>query len=301
MNAWARRIVRNRPGRLLSNRGRLRFYLALLVGCAPAFAVLGQAVPARFDTAVVWHDNVTNAERPADLLAALQWRGEVGWGAQRLLPDGHRVRGSAGLRAEAWPRFEGLNVIAPGLGGAWEWKPGLGPHWPVLVAEAEGEWVAAQERGRGGFGAAGRISVRQRLGATWRLAAGHEWRRFDARAMAFDRTGREWFGRLEWNVGEAWTILVEGRRRMGDVVSYSRPPRPDLEALGKPITYVDTFEQDVPWIAYYFRAETRSGAAEVQRLVGRTTLAWRHEYRHTLHAGPGYKNQLTSFRLSRSF
>ncbi len=255
----------------------------------------------QFNTAMVWHDNVTNAERDEDLLSALQWRGETWGGAQRLLPHGHRLRGSAGLRAEIWPRFEGLNVLAPGLTAGWEWKPGLGLHRPVLSAQAEGEWAAAQERGRGGFGAAGRVSVRQRLGEAWRLEVAHEWRRFDARAMAFDRTGREWLGRLEWNAGGAWTLAAEGRRRMGDVVSYSRPPRPDLEAIGKPITYVDTFEQAEPWIAYYFPAETRSGAVEVSRQLRSTVVTLRHEYRHTLHAGPGYKNHLSSLHLALQF
>jgi hypothetical protein len=40
---------------------------------------------------------------------------------------------------------------------------------------------------------------------------------------------------------------------------------------------------------------------EVQRTLGRSALALRHEYRHTLHAGPGYKNHLTSLRFSTTF
>lgn len=91
-------------------------------------------------------------------------------------------------------------------------------------------------------------------------------------------------------------IAVELRRRFGDVVSYSRPPRPDLGAIGKPITYVDTFEQDVPWIAYYFPARTRSTAVELGRVLDRAGLFLRHEHRDTLHAGPGYRNRITSFR-----
>ncbi len=278
-----------------------RFLSAFLVGCslggiAPAYGVSGQ-----LDTEVVWHDNVTNAERPEDLIAALQWRTEVRFGAQRSLPGGQRVRGSAGIRSELWPRFEGLNVIVPGLAGSWEFKPGLGPHRPVFAAEAEGEWAVAQESDRGGLGAAGRLLVWQRLGGAWRWSAGHEWRRFDARGRAFDRTGREWFGRVEWTVGEAWSLAVEGRERVGDVVSYSRPPRPDLEAIGKPITFVDTFEQDRPWIAYYFGARTLSRAIEVRRTLGRAAVMLRHEHRHTLHAGPGYKNNLTSLRFSKQF
>ena len=246
---------------------------------------------------VSWHDNVTNAERPEDLLPALQWHTELNAGVTRNLRDGHRLQGRGGLRMDAWPRFEGLNYLAPAVSAGWEFKPGLGPHRPVFAAEFEGEWRIAREHARGGLGGAGQLFVRQRLGASWLLTAGHEWRRFDSRGRAFARTGREWSGRAEWAPNDRWMIAVELRRRFGDVVSYSRPPRLDLEAIGKPITFVDTFEQDVPWIAYYFPARTRSAAVELWCAIGNQSLVLRHEYRHTLHAGPGYKNHVTTFRF----
>jgi hypothetical protein len=260
------------------------------------------AFPWQVSGGAVWHDNVTNAERPEDLIPALQsqfeWEGVL---ANRSLGGGHRLRVSTGARVDYWPRFEGLNAIVPNLAATWEWKPGLGLHQPVFVARATGEWAAAWESGRGGWGGAASLAARQRVGESWLLEAGHDWRRFDARAMAFDRTGREWFGRVERQLGTSWSVAGEIRRRVGDVVSYSRPPRPDLEAIGKPITYVDTFEQDVPWIAYYFRAKTRSLAFEIHRALGQATLTLRHENRHTLHAGPGYRNRLTTLRVATSF
>jgi hypothetical protein len=278
-----------------------RFLLLVTAAFCLAAPAVGQIRFRQLGTEVVWHGNVTNAERPEDLLAALQWRTEVRCGGQRSFAGGHRLLGSAGVRTELWPRFEGLNVLAPGLAGAWEFKPGLGPHRPVFAAEVEGEWVAAAESARQGRGAAGRLSVRQRLGSSWLVAAGHDWRRFDAQGRAFDRTGREWQARVAWSAGPFWSLAAEGRARVGDVVSYSRPPRPDLAAIGKPVTLVETFEQGVPWIAYYFRARTRSAAVEVQRTLGRSVLTLRHEYRHTLHAGPGYENHLTSLRFTATF
>jgi len=272
--------------------------LAVIWAVLPAAA---QQSARQLSSELTWHDNITNAERPQDRLADLEWRTEFRLGGQRIFTGGHRVLGSVGLRAEAWARFGGLNLIAPGFAGGWEFKPGLGPHRPVFAAEAEGEGVAATEGARQGRGGSGRLVVRQRIGASWLLTAGHEWRRFDARGRAFDRTGREWQLRAAWSAGTLWSLTAEARERVGDVVSYSQPPRPDLEAIGKPITLVDTFEQDVPWIAYYFKARTRSGAVELQRTLGRSALTLRHEYRHTLHAGPGYKNHLTSLRFSTPF
>lgn len=279
---------------------RIRFLL--LAGFALGTAACAPAVPWLVTTDTAWHDNVTNAERSVDVLPALQGHAELhGTLFSRALEDGHRLRLTAGGLAEIWPRFEGLNRFATHFTAGWEYKPWLGPYRPVIAAETEGEWTVAQEPMRGGFGGAGRLSVRQRAGAAWLLSAGHEWRLFDARGKAFDRTAHEWVGRVEWSAGADWSLAIEGRERVGDVVSYSRPPRPDIEAIGKPITYVGTFEQDVPWIAYYFRARTRSGAVEVQRSIGRTSLMLRHEYRLTLHAGPGYKNHRTTLRLAIHF
>jgi hypothetical protein len=278
-----------------------RIPLFIAAGFALATAMHLAAAPWHLVTEAVWHDNVTNAERPEDLLSAWQWNGEGETGRVRMLADGHRLRAALNLRTELWPRFEGLNQVAPGVTLGWDFKPGLGPHRPRLAAELEGRGVLAQERDRSGGLAAGRLQILQRVRPDWLLAAGHEWRRFDARGRAFDRTGREWFGRVEWSASPDWVFAAEGRERVGDVVSYSRPPRPDLEAIGKPIALVDTFEQGVPWIAYYFRARTRSGALEVQRIAGRAGITLRHELRHTLHAGPGYRNQLTTLRFATSF
>ncbi|MDQ5977060.1 MAG: hypothetical protein QG602_32 [Verrucomicrobiota bacterium] len=259
------------------------------------------AGPVRVETGLSWHDNVTNAERPEDLLPALQWHARLDAGIARNLPDGHRIRGAAGLRIETWPRFEGLDFVSPALSAAWEFKPGLGPNRPVVAAEVEGEWRVAREHDRGGLGGAVGLSVRQRLGTAWLLSVGHEWRRFSASGHAFDRTGREWSARAEWALNDRWMLAAEVHGRFGDVVSYSRPPRADLEAIGKPITLVDTFEQGVPWIVYYFGARTRRGAVEVQRTLGRSGVALRHELRYTLHVGPGYRNQLTMLRFVTSF
>lgn len=275
---------------------RLSLCAALLVSGAPASAATWW-----LNSQLAWHDNVTNAAEGRDVLPDLQWRGELAAGGVRLGEGGHRFRAAAGMQVESWRRYGGLDFAAPGVAVGWEFKPGLGPHRPVFRAEAEGEWRVARERARGGPEGAARVAVRQRIGRQWLLDVGHEWRRFDARGLAFARTSEEVFGRMEWIAAGPWSLAVEARARRGDVVSYSRPPRPDLEALGKPITRVDTFGEPVPWIAYYFEARTTRAAVELQRRIGRATLAWRHEHRLTEHAGPSYTNRITSLRLAVGF
>jgi len=279
----------------------MRLPLCICLGFFTGSAVSAAALPGVFLTEAVWHDNVTNAELPADVIGALEWRTE--WQAvfHRALPGGHRLSLRARLRSEIWPRFDALNLIAPGVTGTWQYKPGLGPHVPVFTFEVDGEWAAVSESARAGRGGAARLQVGQRLGTEWLLTGGFERRRFDARSHAFDLTAREWFGRVERTLGENWMIALETRWREGVVISYSHPPRPDLVAIGKPVTLVGTFEQSEPWIAYYFRAHTRSGALELQRTFGRAAVALRYEYRETTHNGPGYLNQLTTLRCTARF
>ena len=261
----------------------------------------GAAERWRGATTLVWNDNVTNGERAEDVLAALSWQSSVGTTGQRLLAGGHRLEGSVGFRAEVWPRFEGLDQVTPEIGGAWSRKLGLGLNAPSVTASLDGSWRFARETGRGGGRAAGRVLLRQRLGAAWLFQAGHERERFDARQIAFARTSRTWFGRAEWNPGGRWWLAFEGARTEGDVVSYSVPPRPDLVQAGKPITLVDTFEQPERLLAYYFPGDTRLAALELIHERGGFGVTLRHEQRRTSHAGPGYENRITSLSLFTRF
>lgn len=272
---------------------------SLLVLCLAG--ALPAQTPWRVTTEATWHDNVTNAERPQDLLTALQWRSEVGRSFQQVLTGGHRVGLTTSLRTDIWPQYEGLNAIIPGFAGIWEYKPGLGPRVPVLGLAVQGEWSLGAESARTGRAGAVGLNLRQRLGTDWLLRAGYERRRFDARSLAFDSTSREWSGRIEWSGSANWRIAGEARWRDGTVVSYSRPPRPDLELLGKKLTFVDTFEQSEPWLVYYFPGKTRSGALELERIFDRASVVLRYEVRETLHAGPGYRNQRMTLRYSRGF
>lgn len=255
------------------------------------------------DLRTVWSDNASNGERPEDILSGLRGEIDLALPFARALGRGHRLEGSLGLRGEWWPEFEGLNTLAPRLAGGWSYKPGLGPFRPVFFVRGHGEGVLASERARAGWTGNVRVGVDRRILPSLQLQFGREWQRMDARGRAFDRTAAEWVAELRWDLGPVWRVQLEARQRAGDVVSYSAPPRPDLEAIGKPITYVETFEQGIPWIAYYFFAETDIGALTVARTHadGRTSTALRVEERRTRHAGPGYRNRLLALSTSLAF
>ena len=163
----AAREYRRAPGALIRDMPRILPLAAAGIGLAAgAFA---QAGSPQFGTEVVWHDNVTNAERPQDVLGAMEWRTEFAFGRRWLLPAGHRLLGSARVRTELWPRFEGLNLLVPGLVGTWEFKPGLGPHRPVGRGAGERFQLGGELRFE--LGGLGRIFFRMALARHLQLAA----------------------------------------------------------------------------------------------------------------------------------
>ena len=107
----------------------------LLTGFALGTAACAPAVPWLVTTETVWHDNITNAERSADVLPALQGRTELhGTLFSRALEEGHRLRLTAGGLAEIWPRFGGLNRFATHFAAGLEYKHWLGPYRQVIAA-----------------------------------------------------------------------------------------------------------------------------------------------------------------------
>jgi hypothetical protein len=173
---------------------------------------------------------------------------------------------------------------------------------PVLTARGEGAAVLARESPRSGYGGRLAAQVQQRLGSDWQLFAGVEWENYRARGPAFNRTGREFFFAVEYQVRPDWWLTAEGRSRHGTVVSYTTPPRPDLIKAGKVLTLLDTFERSSPLLAYYFPAETLSGSLALTRVLDpRTALVLQFEYRDTTHNALRYLNSRSTVGLTRRF
>lgn len=256
----------------------------------------------RGDSRIVWHGNVTNSDRPADRVAALQWQNEFTAGTRWLLPGSNRARAGWHLRADLWPRFQGLDAISAGADLSLSRKLGLGSSVPVLAASVAGEEVFVRESARSGHSGKLTLQAQQRLGSAWQFVAGVEWEKYQARGLAFNRAGREYFLRAELQASPVWWLSAELRTRNGTVVSYTSPPRPDLVTAGKVLTLLDTFERAHPLLAYYFPAETISGAVELTRVLDpRTTAFLRFEYGDTTHNALRYLNQRTTLGLTRRF
>ncbi len=251
---------------------------------------------------LTWHSNVTNSDRPADRLSALQWRTELAGDFNRSLPHGNTVSTGWHLGLDLWPKYQGLDSLTLGPSLGLTHKFGLGAQAWVLRANATGGWVGVRESDRSGLSGNIRLEVKKRWGNSWQFTLGTERARYDARHLAFTRSGRENYLRAICHLNERWHATVELRQRAGIVVSYTSPPRPDLVQAGKVLTLVDTFERGTPLLAYYFPADTRSGSLELSRTLGRTSSSFvRFEYQETTHKNLRYLNQRSTVGVVRRF
>ena len=275
-------------------------FLALLLA-APHAVAAPFSTPV-FSAATLWHDNVTNAERSTDILPAVQTVATVAASHRHLLGRNDSLIFDAQLRAEAWPRYDGLDRTALGTALTWQHKFALGAFAPTLRAELTADLLAARERDRSGRAGTAALVYRQRFAEVMRGQLGHEWSRTDTRALAFDRTARTSFAQLARQFGDAWELSLGARQRDGTVQSYSSPPRPDLVAKGKKITFVPTFDRATPDIAYYFDARTVSFELRAVRTLGpRLALTFSAETSRTTHGNQSYLNRVFSAAIIRTF
>jgi hypothetical protein len=303
-----RRVARNAaPYFALSFARALVRAIAFAALAATAATTTATAAPERpwrtqFATTLLWHDNATNGERPADIFAAAQLVAELDTTRRLVLGRDDHLIFAGRLATESWPRYDGLDRLVAGIRATWQHKFALGPFAPTARLETAADVVSAREAGRGGQAGSAALIYRQRLPADLLFQLGREVARHDARALAFDRTGRETFARLAWQPAPAWQFDTALRRRLGDVVSYSLPPRPDLLANGKKLILVDTFDRAGPLIAYYFPARSDTLELRATHALSRTqSLALAFEHRRTTHGlSSAYLNRTFSLTYHRS-
>lgn len=275
---------------------------ALLLACLPALgcAALPAGWAPNITATATWNDNVTNADRTTNALSALQFRADAEVTHRLGVARNDALFFGGRLAAEAWPRFDGLDVIALGPRLAWQHKLGLGALAPAFSVELAGDAVFARESDRAGLAGGATFALRKRLDQATRVSLTQEWARHDARAAVFDRTGAETALALAHDLGENWQVSLGARWRAGDVLSYATPPRPDLVSLAKIRVPNTTFDR--PLVAYSLDAHSLTGSLALTRaLDNATSLTVGFDYRDTTRRPLRYVNHLVSASLVRQF
>lgn len=253
-----------------------------------------------WQTGLHWHDNATNADRPADILSAAQFTGELRVNRAWPQPSAGHPLLHAALAVEAWPRYDGLDLAHLTAGAEWRLKPGLGAYRPRFAFGGEAGFTAAREAARAGPHGALWVQIGQRLSPAWQANLRHTRDRHDARQPAFDRTAHETALGFQGVIASDWVLTLETRHRRGDVVAYLHPEHPVLADKSQTPFKVSTFDRSNRLVAYYFDAITRTSAIRLSREFGpetRLELAW--EQRTTRQGVVPYRNRITSLELSR--
>jgi hypothetical protein len=279
-----------------------RRFILLLLGLLPVLAIRATpSTPPVLTATAEWNSNLTNSNRDSDVIGALRLRAELEAFSWRVaLGHDDALVVGAGARADVCPRFDGLDQFALGPDLAWRHKFGLGALAPVFSVEAGADAVAARESDRAGFAGRARVAWSQRFDDAMQLVLSYEWSRHDARETVYDRTGREAAAELRYALDERWQVSAGATWREGDVLSYATPPRPDLVALARVRTTVDTFGS--PRVAYSLSARTLGGSLAFTRSLGeRSALTLRYEGRDTERSALRYVNHLVSTAISHQF
>lgn len=275
---------------------------ALLAALLAPAALAGPAWLPSVGTAAAWNSNLTNANRPADILGALRLDADVSASRRQPLGRDDTLLVTLGARAEAWPRFDGLDRAGAGGRIAWQHKAGLGAFAPAFALEGAGEWMGARESGRAGLLGLLAISARSRIATHWVARIRHEHARNDARAAAHDRTGRETTLSAEWEAATGWRLSSSVALRQGDVLAHATPPRPDILREGRAMGLVTTFDRERPMMSYRLDARSLSWRLESSHQIGPDqTLTFAADYRDTTRGTVTYLNRSLTLGLGRRF
>lgn len=276
-----------------------RFLAAALLALVASSAGAEAWAPTLTLTAT-WHDNVSNANAPADRVGALQTSAELLLSEHYSITRDDSLHVSARFAGDWWERYRGLTGAAAGARVEWRHKFGLGALAPVVSIELAADAVTANEAGRRGTGKGVTLALRKRFNELWRVALTQEFARHDARQAVFDRAGAETALEVGRDITEFTRFALRVNYRKGDVLSYGTPPRPDLVALAPNRADVKTFGR--PMIAYSIDARTVGARASyISALNEQSAVILAYEWRDTERSPFRYVNHLVSLALSHQF
>ena len=285
----------------------------MVAGCLGALAgsasVCAQSFVTTINTAVVWQDNATDADRANGCLEAWQvLAGATAIQRHTLSRDDALLIGAA-LASEAWSPYSGLDQLTAGPCIGWRHKFGLGAYAPAVRLDLAGAGIAARESARTGWQGQATLGFGQRFTEAMRLDLGADLTRTDAHAAVFTRTTGGLTAEMSYDFTPSWRLKTRLGWRNGDVVSDSRATRTYLGwqpangysyAATTPWLLVHTF--DDPYLAYRIRAHTWSYSVGVSPAIGRNTaLTFQVERAETSNAAVRYINNLFSVGLAHQF
>lgn len=260
----------------------------------------GRAAQSTASVGVAWNDNVSNATRASDRISAFSLTAAGALETRRGLAPNLLGTVGASAQANVVPHYDALSDVSLGLSGRLERKLGLGPFASVLSADVVGTATAARDQARSGYALEGGLGWHDRFDetTTLNLTLRHRWA--NPRDSVYDTAGTTFAADLRRTVSDSFELFAGGYYRIGDIVAYATPPRPDLVAVARVRVSVNTFDR--PMVAYSIRADTIGGRIGGAWRIGETaSFSVSYEYRETTRSPLRYVNQLVTLTVLRQF
>jgi hypothetical protein len=273
--------------------------LAVLLAMAISFA----RADLRFDaeTGAVYDSNLSNSDRGADVKDDWTWQSDLQAGNGFQLARDLRLNFAAELREQVWARFDAFNNVAPGGTAMLRYRFGLGRLAPWIGVEDSLAYAFFHEDDRSGFD--NRLQVRGGFGITERLSveAAYTFDDFEAKDDFWNLSGHSGSIRLTFDATSSLQLALGYDYRDGEVISYARPPRPDLFALASEVEPVNSFGSP-PFNAYRLRGTTNAVLVSAGYTLNRyMSVQVAYEYRNTSHGPLEYENHLVEAKIAFAY
>lgn len=251
-------------------------------------------------TTFAWQNNLSNGEAVWDRFTTLQIGADVLSSKQFQLAPYDAAHLTLHLGGDWIPRFTALDRGVGGVRADWQHTFGHGKIAPVFTFEAAGDGVAAQETARRGWQSAATLRLAQQLGTAWRVAVSERFEQYRANSTVFDRHDNETAVEISHDLNDDTRLVLSGRWRNGDVVTYAQYNRPDLLAIARASEPLTTFR--TPMTAYATNADTAAGKlALIHATSEESAVALSYEYASTRRTGLRFANQTIAVSFVRQY
>lgn len=247
-----------------------------------------------------YNDNLSNSNRASDERDDFSFAGHASVGRFGELTDDLRLTVTADLDARTFVRYEDFDNLAISSTVALRYRFGLGAMAPFIRLEARGGYAAFRQSLQSGGRFRTGLTVGKRLTERFAVDASYFYENIGGEIRLFDRFSHALGLNASFDLTDRTRLIAGYEWRVGEVISYAIPPRPEIEAIANADRIVDTFGQ--PYVAYNLDAITNALSLGVsQALTESVSLNARYEWRDTSRSHLSYTNHVFEFSIHAAF
>ncbi len=254
------------------------------------------------ETGLLYESNLSNSDRASDEKDDVAWQSKVRLGNGLQLTRDLRLNLSADASEQVWARYDDFNNLLAGGTAGLRYRFGLGGKAPWVLVEDHAAYAFFNDDRRSGL--ENRFRVRGGVGISERLSAeaGYTFDDFEAKNSFFDLSGHSGSIRLTFDATESLQVALGYNYREGDVISYARPPRPDIATIAaEELESITSFGRPL-YTAYRLGGSTNAVSASLgYTLTKNASVLVSYEFRHTASGPLEYENHVVEAKFSFAY